>query len=57
MFDDIGRVIAAGFADTEVEVLAAGESASFSIAVPELGGEAINYLVNVQAFACDDDTC
>ncbi|MAU08880.1 MAG: hypothetical protein CL607_03595 [Anaerolineaceae bacterium] len=57
VFDDIGRVIAAGFADTEVEVLAAGESASFSIAVPELGGEAINYLVNVQAFACDDDTC
>ncbi|MCA9889566.1 MAG: FxLYD domain-containing protein [Anaerolineae bacterium] len=57
VFDDIGRVIAAGFADVEIDVLEAGESASFNIAVPEMGGEAINYLVNVQAVACDDESC
>lgn len=56
IFDQAGRVIAAGFADADVDVLPAGESASFNIAVPEQGGEAVNYLVSVQALACDE-TC
>jgi hypothetical protein len=54
VFDNAGRVIAAGFDDADVDILEAGESASFSISVPEAGGEATNYIVNVQALSCDE---
>jgi hypothetical protein len=47
VFDATGSVIAAGFTDV-TPGLNAGASADFNIAVPEIGGTPVNYIVNVQ---------
>lgn len=49
IFDAAQNVIAAGFADLAVASLAPGERAPYEIAVPELGGEPVSYIVVVQA--------
>lgn len=48
VFDRVENVIGAGFSDIEPAELQPGESATFEITLPELGGEAQNYIVNVQ---------
>ncbi|MEL6310617.1 MAG: FxLYD domain-containing protein, partial [Chloroflexota bacterium] len=53
LFDESGRVIAAGFADANTTILPAGESADFTVLISELGGAPANYVVNVQALPCD----
>ncbi|MCA9913382.1 MAG: hypothetical protein KC496_08525 [Anaerolineae bacterium] len=53
IFDDRGRVIGAGFADADMEILAAGDATSFTILLSDLGGSAANYVVAVQALPCD----
>jgi hypothetical protein len=47
IFDTTGSVIAAGFTDFS-DVLNAGASAAFRIAVPDLGGQPANYILNIQ---------
>lgn len=54
LFDELGRVIAAGFTDADADILPPDESAEFRLLVPDLGGQPANYIVNVQALACDD---
>ncbi len=49
VFDEAQNVIAAGFTDLTASQLAPDESAEFQIRVPELGGEAAQYIVNIQA--------
>ena len=49
VFDEAQNVIAAGFTDLTAPQLAPDESAVFQIPVPELGGEAAQYIVNIQA--------
>ncbi len=56
VFDDGGRVIGAGFSDAEADVLNAQSSTAFTVLINELGGNAANYIVDVQALPCDD-TC
>jgi hypothetical protein len=51
VFNAAQQVIGAAFADLSPGTLAPGESTSFSILLPELGGEPANYIVNVQALA------
>lgn len=53
VFDDTGRIIAAGFADADITLLPAGETANFTVLMSDLGGTPSNYVVNVQALACD----
>lgn len=53
IFDDRGRVIAAGFADADVSILPAGEDAGFNVLISDLGGTPANYVVNIQAYPCD----
>lgn len=53
LFDDTGRIIGAGFADASTSQLVAGESASFTVLISEIGGVPSNYVVNVQALPCD----
>jgi hypothetical protein len=48
VFDRAENVIGAGYSDIEPAELQPGESASFEITLPELGGEPQNYIVNVQ---------
>jgi hypothetical protein len=48
VFDNAQHVIAAGFSDLSVPQLAPDESADFQIAMPEIGGEPAQYIVNVQ---------
>lgn len=57
IFDEEGRVIAAAFADLDVQTLDAGATTDFTILVSDLGGTAANYLVNVQALPCEGATC
>lgn len=47
VFNSQQNVIAAGFVDV-AEQLGAGETASFQLVVPEIGGIPANYIVNVQ---------
>jgi hypothetical protein len=47
VFDAGQRVIAAGYGDITPS-LAPGESTAFQITLPELGGEALNYILNIQ---------
>ncbi len=54
IFDASGRVIGAGFAEADADVLTSDESAGFTILVGDLGGEAANYVVSVQALPCDE---
>lgn len=55
IFDERQRVVGARFAEVPPTLLAAGESTDYFIPVPELGGTAANYIVNVQALPCDAD--
>jgi hypothetical protein len=48
VFDEAQNVIAAGFTDLTSPQLAPNDSADFQIAVPEYGGSAAQYIVNVQ---------
>jgi hypothetical protein len=48
VFDSNGDVIAAAFTDIPAE-LAAGDEIAFRIVIPDLGGQPLNYIVNVQA--------
>lgn len=48
VFDDEGRVIGAWFAPLPVQRLEAGQAAPFEIRVAELGGDPINYIVELQ---------
>lgn len=48
VFDDAQNVIAAGFTDLTPAQLSPQQSAAFQIRVPEMGGEAAHYIVNVQ---------
>lgn len=48
VFDAAQQVIAAGYGDITPQ-LAAGESTSFQITLPETGGSAANYILNIQA--------
>ena len=50
VFDTAQHVIGAAFSDLSPGSLAPGETTSFSILLPDLGGEPANYIVNVQAF-------
>jgi hypothetical protein len=47
IFDTADRVIAAGFADFS-DALNVDQSAAFRIAVPDLGGQPANYILNIQ---------
>lgn len=53
LFDESGRVIGAAFADADRTELPAGETANFNVLISEVGGNPSNYVVNVQALACD----
>lgn len=53
LFDERGRVIGAGFADADLSILPAGESADFTVLVSDMGASPANYVVNVQALPCD----
>lgn len=55
LFDNAGRVIGTGFVDVTPDPLPAGESADFTILISELGGDAANYLIELQALICDED--
>ncbi len=57
LFDDVGRVIAAGFADLPESVLGSGDSTEFTILIPEAGGVPANYVVNLQALPCGENEC
>lgn len=48
VFDGAQNVIGAGFVDLEPSALQPGETAPYSIRLPELGGEPVNYVVVVQ---------
>lgn len=48
VFDGQQKVIGAAFADLRPEEIEAGESIDFEIMLPELGGDARNYIVNIQ---------
>jgi hypothetical protein len=47
IFDTTGNVIAAGFTDVTPS-LAPNASADFNIAIPEIGGTPVNYIVTIQ---------
>lgn len=57
VFDDVGRVIGTGFADTFSNVLSVDETANFSVLIDDIGGNAANYVVNVQALPCETNSC
>jgi hypothetical protein len=48
VFDGEQNVIAAGYADITPDALTPGVSADFEISLPEMGGSAENYIVNIQ---------
>lgn len=48
VFDPAQNVIGAAFADVSPTALAAGETGAFTITLPEIGGEPVNYIVSVQ---------
>jgi hypothetical protein len=47
VFDGDQRVIGAAWADVTPQLLA-GETVAYTVTVPELGGDPVNYIVNVQ---------
>ena len=51
VFNTAQQVIGATFAELSPGTLAPGETTSFSILLPELGGDPANYIVNVQGLA------
>lgn len=48
VFDGAQNVIAAGFTDIQPADLAPGQTAEFTITLPDVGGSPENYIVNVQ---------
>ncbi|MCU0463616.1 MAG: hypothetical protein MUF38_03495 [Anaerolineae bacterium] len=50
VFDSTGDVIGAWFTPLGIASLAAGESADYAVRVPELGGGARNYIIDVQGY-------
>jgi hypothetical protein len=48
VFDAAQNVIAAGYTDLSTAELAAGQSAPFSITLPDVGGSPQNYIVSIQ---------
>ena len=48
VFDGAQNVIAAGFTDITPAELAPGDSTTFEITLPEMGGSPENYIVNIQ---------
>lgn len=54
IFDERGRVIAAGFAEADEAVLRASEETTFAVLMSELGGQPANFVVTVQALPCDE---
>lgn len=48
VFDSAQNVIAAGYSDITPTELAAGDSTTFEITLPETGGDPQNYIVNIQ---------
>lgn len=48
VFDPAQNVIGAAFAEVTPGALQAGETGTFSITLPEIGGEPVNYIVSVQ---------
>jgi hypothetical protein len=53
VFDERGRVVAVGFTDANDEVLEANSETTYTLLISEMGGAAMNYIVNVQAVPCD----
>lgn len=51
VFDEAERVIAAGMADADAPTLAPGARAAFTVTLPQVGGDPVNYIVQVQALA------
>jgi hypothetical protein len=50
VFDATGSVIGAWRSPLDVPTLAAGESAAYAVRLPELGGGARNYILDIQAY-------
>ncbi len=57
VFDSQQAVIGAGWADVTSPILAPGGVSDFTIAIPDLGSNAANVIVDVQALRCDDSGC
>jgi hypothetical protein len=56
VFDSAGQVIAAWFAPLAVLELEADAAADFEIRIPEIGGDPVNYILDIQALGADDGT-
>jgi hypothetical protein len=56
VFDVRQQVIAAWFAPLSNEALPAGGRLAFDIRVPEIGGEPVNYILDIQAQTSDSQT-
>lgn len=50
VFDSTGDVIGAWFSPLSITELAAGESVEYAVRVPELGGGARNYIIEIQGY-------
>lgn len=50
VFDNAGRVVAAGFTPIVEGAFPAGDNADFSLRIQELGGSPTNYIVSLQAY-------
>ena len=57
VFDEAGRVIGTGFADTFSNILSVDETARFNVLIDDVGGTPANYVVNVQALPCETNSC
>ncbi len=53
VFNEARNVIAAGFADVDRLLLPPGETATYFILVPDIGGAPANYIVNVQGLVAE----
>jgi hypothetical protein len=49
VFDEARNVIAAAFSDADRALLPPGETANYTVLIPEFGGPPVNYIVEVQA--------
>jgi hypothetical protein len=49
VFDEQQQVIAAWFAPLQITMLAPGESTDFELRIPEVGGDPVNYILDIQA--------
>ena len=53
VFDANQNVIAAGFTNTEAAILLPEDRSNFQLLISDRGGNAANYIVDVQALACE----